>query len=143
MTSTDFGKHLATFLTQYLPGQRGVGENTIRSYRDVFVLLLRYCRDERGWPPEKLCLKKLNDAVIMEFWSTCRKNAGAVSELATIALLLCTASSDTFKQKCRNAFCSVSEFWRYPLIDIHVVRSDTFCLTTWRSFLLNQIGRPR
>jgi len=77
MTSTDFGKHLATFLTQYLPGQRGVGENTIRSYRDVFVLLLRYCRDERGWPPEKLCLKKLNDAVIMEFLEYLQEKRGS------------------------------------------------------------------
>ena len=47
MRPTNFATHLTAFLTSYLPAQRNVSPNTIRAYRDAFVLLLRYCRDVR------------------------------------------------------------------------------------------------
>lgn len=44
MKPTDFAKALSHYLGIYLPGQRNVSTNTIKSYRDTFKLLLIYCQ---------------------------------------------------------------------------------------------------
>jgi len=67
MKPTDFARHLTKFLGEHLPGQRNVSPNTIKSYRDVFVLLLRFCRDVRGIPPERLGVKHLDAQLLMAF----------------------------------------------------------------------------
>ena len=56
MKPTDFAHHLTAFLTDYLAGQRQVSPHTIQAYRDVFVLFLRFCRDQYGVEPERLHL---------------------------------------------------------------------------------------
>ena len=43
---TDFATLLSSFLTEYLPVQKGASIQTISSYRDTFKLLLSYLRDE-------------------------------------------------------------------------------------------------
>ena len=43
MTPTDFAKALSHYLGVYLPGQRNLSTNTLKSYRDAFKLFLRYC----------------------------------------------------------------------------------------------------
>ena len=48
MKPTDFSVHVTSFLTHYLAAQRNVSPNTIKAYRDVFTLLLRFCRDVQG-----------------------------------------------------------------------------------------------
>src|SRR5207249_7726887 len=53
MKPTDFSIHVTNFLTHYLAAQRNLSPNTIKAYRDVFTLLLRFCRDGRGIAPEK------------------------------------------------------------------------------------------
>lgn len=67
MKPTDFAHCLTGFLTEYLPAQRDFSPNTIKAYRDAFVLFLRYCRDKRGWPPDKLHLKQIDSSVIIDF----------------------------------------------------------------------------
>ena len=49
MKASDFSKFLTQYLTHYLPVQRNLSSNTIRSYRDTFKLLLIFCRDEKGF----------------------------------------------------------------------------------------------
>ena len=67
MKPTDFAYHLTLFLSKYLPAQRNLSPNTIKAYRDVFVIFLRYCRDKRAWAPERLQLKKIDAPLIVEF----------------------------------------------------------------------------
>lgn len=67
MNPTDFATHLTTYLGSYLPGQRNVSTNTIKSYRDTFSLLLTYCRDVRGITLERLTLQSLTATFIEEF----------------------------------------------------------------------------
>ncbi len=43
MRQTDFARTLTRFLSEYLPGQRNVSTNTIKSYRDTFKQLLIFC----------------------------------------------------------------------------------------------------
>lgn len=50
----NFSFYLSKYMGEYLPGQRNVSVNTIRSYRDTFILLIRYCENEYGISPDKL-----------------------------------------------------------------------------------------
>jgi len=45
MKPTDFAAALTGFLAEYLPSQRNVSPNTIKAYRDAFMLFLRFPRD--------------------------------------------------------------------------------------------------
>jgi site-specific recombinase XerD len=67
MTPTDFAALLTEFLAEYLPGQRNVSSHTVKSYRDVFALLLRYCGQVRSIPPERLALSHLDAPLILDF----------------------------------------------------------------------------
>ncbi len=64
MKPTDFSIHVTDFLTHYLGAQRNLSPHTIKAYRDVFTLLLRFCRDVRGIAPEKLCLEQIDVALV-------------------------------------------------------------------------------
>jgi integrase/recombinase XerD len=67
MKPTDFAIHLTNFLSVYLPRQKNASSNTIASYRDTFKLLLRYCKDQREIPIEKLNLGMLTHVIIADF----------------------------------------------------------------------------
>jgi len=69
MKPTDFAKALSRYLTSYLPGQRNVSPNTIRSYRDTFKLFLSYCKHARNLIIEDFSLKHLDEPLIVDFLS--------------------------------------------------------------------------
>ena len=67
MKPTDFSAHLTNFLTHHLAAQRNLSPNTIKAYRDVFTLLLRFCRDRQGIALERLCLAEIDVPLIEAF----------------------------------------------------------------------------
>jgi site-specific recombinase XerD len=67
MRPTNFAAHLTAFLANYLPAQRNLSPNTIRAYRDAFVLLLRYCRDVRRLAPDRLSLEQIDPPLVLDF----------------------------------------------------------------------------
>jgi integrase/recombinase XerD len=67
MKPTDFSVHVTSFLTHYMTAQRNLSPNTIKAYRDVFTLLLRFCRDVRGLPLEHLSLAKIDTSLVEAF----------------------------------------------------------------------------
>lgn len=67
MKPTDLSTHVTDFLTRYLAGQRNLSPNTIKAYRDVFVLLLRFSRDVRGVAVERLSLAQLDVPFVEAF----------------------------------------------------------------------------
>jgi len=67
MHPTDFAKHLTTFLTDFLTGQRNVSRNTIKSYRDTFKLLLHYCQEQEGIAAEAITMETLSSHRILHF----------------------------------------------------------------------------
>lgn len=75
---TDFAVLLSDFLTEYLPIQKGASIKTIASYRDTFKLLLRYLRDEKGSPPEKVKFAAIDADVIKDFlkWIESERGCG-------------------------------------------------------------------
>ena len=67
MKPTDFSYHLTGYLAKYLPGRMGVSSNTIKSYRDTFSLLLRFCSEVKKIPVEKVSIGTLEKNLIEEF----------------------------------------------------------------------------
>jgi integrase/recombinase XerD len=59
--------HVTNYLTRYLAGQRNLSPNTIKAYRDVFTLLLRFGRDGRGIAVERLCLADIDVTFVEAF----------------------------------------------------------------------------
>ena len=75
MKPSDFAKHLTCYLSSYLPGQRGISSNTIKSYVDTFRLLLTYCRDVKSITPERIYLQVFEADLIVGFlnWLECER----------------------------------------------------------------------
>lgn len=69
MKPTNFAVHLTSFISEYLPARRNVSSNTVKAYRDVFTLLLRYFRDVRQIAPERLTLERIDVPQIIDFLS--------------------------------------------------------------------------
>lgn len=81
MKAADFSSLLTRYLTHYLPVQRNLSSNTIRSYRDTFKLLLIFCRDVKKYNIARLTLSNLDKKCIEEFllWLTNTRGASASS----------------------------------------------------------------
>jgi integrase/recombinase XerD len=67
MRPTALATHVTTFLMHHLTAQRNVSPHTVKAYRDVFTLLLRYCRDVQGIPLERLQLEQIDVSLIEAF----------------------------------------------------------------------------
>jgi len=64
---TRLAGHIQIFLGDHLAGRRNLSPHTVRAYRDAFTLLLRFCRDRKGFPPERLQVQDLDADLILEF----------------------------------------------------------------------------
>ena len=53
-TPTDLGRELVRFFEEFLPGQRGLSPNTVRSHRDALLLLLQFASADAKRPIERL-----------------------------------------------------------------------------------------
>ena len=67
MKETDFAKTLTRFLSQYLPRQRNVSTNTIKSYRDTLKQLINYIDSELHIHPEHLTFNQIKAETIKSF----------------------------------------------------------------------------
>ncbi|MDR1716068.1 MAG: site-specific integrase [Prevotella sp.] len=77
MKINDFSKYLTSFFTSYLPHERGCSQNTIKAYRDTFVLFINYMNVTENVKVEKLELKIITRAHIVRFldWLRVKRNA--------------------------------------------------------------------
>ncbi|WP_330585131.1 tyrosine-type recombinase/integrase [Parablautia muri] len=67
MKTTEFARILSSFLLDELPMARNQSRNTISSYRDTYVKLLTYFRDQLGINPEKLNVSDMSKERISGF----------------------------------------------------------------------------
>src|SRR5690606_19182135 len=76
MKQTDFARALTRFLSDYLPSQRNVSTNTIKSYRDTFKQVLMYFGLELNIKPEILTFEKIKAENIRDFllWLEKKRN---------------------------------------------------------------------
>jgi site-specific recombinase XerD len=50
-----------------MPTRTGYSSNTVESYRDAFIIFLRYCSDELKIKPEKIDFSLINRNMIEEY----------------------------------------------------------------------------
>jgi len=88
MKPTDFSKYLSDFLCRYLPHERGLSANTILSYRDTFVLFIRFV-ESTGLKIHTLTLAKITKQMIVEFldWLQDERKCGNASRNARLAAI--------------------------------------------------------
>lgn len=69
MRSNDFAVNLSAWFLKYLPSRMGYSDNTLKSYRDSFVIFLRYCSSELSIKPEKIDFTRINRNMVEDFLS--------------------------------------------------------------------------
>lgn len=65
--TADFPHFVSKFLARYLPGEAGASPNTILSYRDTFLLFLKYCKSQENTAPEEMTLDLLTRDLVCAF----------------------------------------------------------------------------
>lgn len=89
MKTTDFAQHISFFLSQHLPNQKGVSRNTINSYRDTFVLFLRFAEQTKKIARNRLTIKMMTREIVIEFldWlQNTRKSSNATRNTRLAAI---------------------------------------------------------
>ena len=76
MDAPDFPALLALFLTTHLPRTRGCSANTIGSYRDAFVLFLRFTQSAHATSPESVTFADLSAERVEEFTAWLHEERG-------------------------------------------------------------------
>jgi len=66
-TQQSFGRALRRFFADQLPRVRGASPHTVQSYRDAFVLLLRFVAAQRRKPVSDLDLSDLGPQDVLDF----------------------------------------------------------------------------
>lgn len=64
---TDLGRELVRFFEEFLPGQRGLSPNTVRSYRDAMLLLLQFASVDAKRPVDRLQVSDLTADRVVAF----------------------------------------------------------------------------
>ena len=67
MGETDFARHIAGFLSRYLPGQRNLSTNTIASYRDAVKLFLVFCQADRKMKPDQIQISDISPELLTAY----------------------------------------------------------------------------
>jgi len=89
MQPTRLAHCLRTFFNQYLPGTRGMSPQTILSYRDTWVLLLRFLAATEQFEPITLDFEQLQPERILAFLTyleTARGNSAATRNVRLAAI---------------------------------------------------------
>ena len=86
---TDFAKHLSAFLSSYLPNEKGASHHTIAAYRDTFLLLIGFVKEQRGIPVEKLTLDAIHRETVTAFldWLQLERKCGNATRNARLAAI--------------------------------------------------------
>lgn len=89
MKPTDFSYYLTRFLTKFLPGELGVSKNTINSYRDTFILFLRFLRDDKEIPVDQLTLSMITKGLVVEYldWTEAERRCNVSTRNVRLAAI--------------------------------------------------------
>lgn len=66
-TATTFAGLVQEFFTDYMVQQRAMSPCTVASYRDTFVLLLRFAEDRLNQPAHQITIADLNARFLADF----------------------------------------------------------------------------
>lgn len=87
--SADFPYYVTKFLARYLPGEAGASPNTILSYRDTFLLFIKYCKSQENTAPEEMTLDLLTRELVCAFlsWLEAERNCSVSTRNQRLAAL--------------------------------------------------------
>jgi len=86
---TDFARYLSAFLSGFLPHEKGASPHTIAAYRDTFVLLIGFMKEQQGIPIEKLSLDATQQETVVAFldWLQTERKCGNATRNARLAAI--------------------------------------------------------
>ena len=118
-----FAQLLGGFLLEYVPRRRNLSENTARSYRDSFVLLLRWLADERGIAPDDVRVEDLSRENVESFclWLSDERGVCAATVNVRLTALRSFASYVGFTEPAYLGWASALrsvEFSRSPSAEV-------------------------
>jgi site-specific recombinase XerD len=89
MKPTDFSKYLTDYLSNYLPVECGISQNTIQAYSLTFTLFLQYMNREECIKPEKLSIKDITKQRVINFleWLEKERKCSVSTRNARLATL--------------------------------------------------------
>lgn len=79
MRPTDFAYHLSRYFKIYMPGTLGLSGKSIASYRSAFFVFLRFMKDVRHIPPDKITFDMITVDVLMMFLQNLEDNGNSIS----------------------------------------------------------------
>ena len=89
MKNKNFQYYITKYFSEYLPSHTGYSKNTIQSYRDTFVIFLKYCKEIKRINPTKLTFEKISKSTIEDFliWLEEEKNVSISTRNQRLAAL--------------------------------------------------------
>jgi site-specific recombinase XerD len=89
METTDFAKHLSSFLTRYLTGERNYSPNTIMAYKDSFVQFITFMKERKNIEVQKLTFECITKDVVIDFldWVQKQRHCGNATRNYRLAAL--------------------------------------------------------
>ncbi len=89
MKSHDFQHYLSDYLVRYLPGEIGSATHTIMSYRDTFVLFLRYGKAHENITPERMTCDLMTRELVERFlaWIETERGCGPATRNQRMAAI--------------------------------------------------------
>jgi site-specific recombinase XerD len=106
---------LSEFFSVYLPKTKGLSENTIRSYKHAFRLLLEYIRTKQGLFPEKVEFRHLEKGTAEAWldWLCAERGCSAKTRNHRLSALV-TFARFAFRKNFSDALAFCSEVERLP-----------------------------
>ena len=84
--SSTLGTWIKRFLVEYLPTERNLAVNTLKSYRDCLTLLLPFVAERRGKPVERLAVEDLSADRVTAFLGHLEQERGCSVQTRNLRL---------------------------------------------------------
>lgn len=126
--SNNFALLVSSFLTDYLPLQRGYSENTVKSYRDTLKLFLRYVNEKTEKPIKAFETKDFTKELVISFLEDYRKNGASTSaanqRLAALKTFASYAQIESLE--CMSSLSRVTDIkaTKYTSREIHYLTAE-------------------
>ena len=116
----EFMSLLEDYFETYLPYSRGLSPNTIESYKQSFMLLLRFMRDIKGIEIDDISFSNLDYDTLLEFfnWLETERHCKSVTRNQRLSAL------SAFSEYAQNRDFDAASVFRSAIIKIPVKRGS-------------------
>src|SRR5680860_331390 len=110
----DFSRYVTSFLTDYLIGEKGLSNNTVKSYSFTFLLLVKYMKEEKRIEANRLAIGNMTADNIVGFldWLQNERKCGAATRNQRLAAI--AAFARFVQYKCPEALYDCQRILAVP-----------------------------